>query len=122
MLGTQASTLAIDGFVSGTPPTESQGFRSRLNIGGEVLMPAPVIQLQPAHGSTFGQLLMDVRDCCHAHQIKPVAFTYSIAGVNPEVCIEFSTDAEMNLFALNFTGGSRLLDSPTLGFAVDFTV
>jgi hypothetical protein len=77
---------------------------------------------QSAPGSTFGRLLADVRDWCHAHQIDPVVFTYPAAGANPQICIEFRTDADMDLFTLNFTGGSRLLDSPTLDFAVDFTV
>ena len=85
-------------------------------------MPALVIRLQSAPGSTFGRLLADVRDWCHAHQIDPVAFTYPAAGANPQICIEFRTDADLDLFTLNFTGGSRLLDSPTLDFAVDFTV
>jgi hypothetical protein len=61
-------------------------------------------------------------ESCHAHQIDPVAFTYPAADVNQEICIEFRTDAEMDLFALNFTGCACLLDSPTLDFAVDFTV
>ena len=85
-------------------------------------MPVLVIRLQSAPGSTFGRLLADVRHWCHAHQIDPIAFTYPAADVNPEICIEFRTDAEMDLFALNFTGCARLLDSPTLDFAVDFTV
>ena len=47
-------------------------------------MPVLVIRLQSAPGSTFGRLLADVRDWCHAHQIDPVAFTYPAADVNPD--------------------------------------
>jgi hypothetical protein len=45
-----------------------------------------------------------------------------LPAADPQICIEFRTDADMDLFTLNFAGGSRLLDSPTLDFAVDFTV
>src|SRR5712671_4008473 len=92
---------SIDGSASGTLPTESQGSRSCLNnrrASARARHPTPI---RP--GSTFGRLLADVRDWCHAHQIDPVAFTYPAADVNPEICIEFRTDAEMDLFAVDFT-------------------
>ena len=85
-------------------------------------MAALVIQLQSARGSTFGRLLADVREWCHARQIEPVAFTHTTAGDSPEIYVEFRTDAEMDLFALNFTGGARLLFYPALDFTVDFTI
>src|ERR1700730_2238575 len=111
---------SIDGSASGTLPTESQGSRSCLNnrrAGARARHPTPIRPRFHVRSASRGRSRL-----VPPHQIDRVAFTYPAADVNPEICIEFRTDAEMDLFALNFTGCARLLDSPTLDFAVDFTV
>jgi hypothetical protein len=106
---------------SNTPLTErAEGCAPALNTRKGELMSTLVIQSTP--GIPFDLLILQVRDWCHEHHIELVRFTYSISGVRPKICIEFRTDAEMDLFALNFTEAARLLHSPTLDFTVDYTV
>ena len=79
-------------------------------------MPALVLRSTP--DTSLDLLILQVRDQCYKLDIQPVKFTYRISGAIPKMCIQFSLNYEIDMFAINFPKGTRLPACSDLDFTV----